>query len=206
MCFLYFFIGNFFERGICVKLGICILFLIIGYGAILFILHAIFSFIKCGCGKFAPFVVTTGQAKKVTLDLARNQLKQDTKEQLIIDLGSGSGTLLIPLALEFPQHRFVGYEWDYIPFLWAKWRGRHFKNLKFVRQNFMDYNCGKADIVFCYIIKAMSEPLGKKLQQEIKADCLVICELFPLNHLKLIQRVDSSLYGMPISLYLYEKK
>lgn len=187
------------------RLFICIVFLIIGYGAFFFVLHAFFSLVRGGCGKFAPFVATSGLAKQEMLTLARNRLKKVTEKQLIVDLGSGTGTLLIPLAKEFPMHCFLGYEWDFIPLMWAKWRSRKLKNIEWRRQNFMAYHCGEADILFCYILKTMSEPLGKKLSLEIKDSCLVISELFPLNYLPQIGHIKSSLCGMPVHLYLYQK-
>lgn len=185
---------------------LCIVLLIIGYSAVFFVVHALFSFVRNGCGKFGPFIATGRAVQKEMLSLASERLKKAVSKKLVVDLGSGTGTLLIPLAKAFPEHEFVGYEWDFVPLLWAKWKSRKLKNITWHRQNFMTCHHGNADIIFCYILKTMGEPLGRKLNQEIKNDCLVICELFPLHYLQQVDDIEVSLYKVPVHLYLYQKR
>lgn len=183
-----------------------ILALIIGYGAIVFLIHAIYSFVKSGCGRTAPYVASVGQMKEKTLSLAFAYLKKAKKRRRVADLGSGTGTLLIPLARRFPQHHFVGYEWDFYLMMWAKFRGRKLKNITWKRQNYMKQDLGEFDMVMSYIIKPMGESLGKKLVREAKPGGVIITSMYPLNHLIEKKRVVSSLWGMSVNVYVYGKK
>ncbi len=183
---------------------IVIIFLIIGYGAIFYVLHAIYSFVKGKCGKFAPYVPSVGESKEYMLGWARKKLLEAEEQMTVIDLGSGSGTLLIPLAKEFPQHRFVGLEWDGIPLLMAMLRSVRLKNVEWHKQDFMTYSCADADIVFCYILKTMRERVGKKLAREIKQDCMVISELYQVTDLKLIE-THKPKFGLGIPVFKLRK-
>lgn len=181
---------------------VCVI-LLIGYSALFYVIHSIYSLLKGGFGKFAPFVPSVGTSKNTMLDIARKQLRKSNKSLTVIDLGSGTGSLLIPLAKEFPQHRFVGIEWDFIPLVFAKFYSHKLKNIYWYKQNFMTYSCSDADIVFCYLLKTMQERVGLKLSQEIKKECIVITELYPVNHLKLIKTHKPKLnIGIPV----YEMK
>ena len=182
-----------------------IIILCIGYGAIFYLIHAIYSFIKGKCGQFAPYVPSVGESKAQMLDWARQKLQSASQSLTVVDLGSGTGSLLIPLAREFPQHRFIGLEWDSVPLLIAILKSLHLKNIEWHHQNFMDCSYAEADIIFCYILKTMRERIGKKLSQEIKSDCLVISELYPVSELKLIDSHKPKL-GIGIPVYRFQKK
>ena len=177
---------------------ICVI-LLVGYGARFYVIFSIFSFLKCGWGKFAPYVPSVGKSKETVLNITRKRLLESEKPLTIVDLGSGTGSLLIPLAKEFPEHRFVGIEWDCVPLIVAMFKSRKLKNVQWHKQNFMQYSCSDADVVFCYLLKTMRDPLGLKLSKEIKNDCIVITELYSLNHLKVIKVYKPALnVGIPV--------
>lgn len=186
------------------KTFILLFALLIGYSALFYVIYSIYSLFKGRVGKFAPYMPSVGPSKKKMLDWAREQLQTATHPLTIIDLGSGTGSLLIPLARAFPQHHFVGLEWDFIPLSIARLKSFHLRNMEWRKQNFMTYSCAEADIVFCYILKTMQELIGKKLSEEIKPDCLVISELYPVNHLKQIEAHKPSL-GVGIPVYKLQK-
>lgn len=173
--------------------------LLVGYGALFYVFYSIYSLLKGRFGQFAPYVPSVGKSKQTMLDIARKQLAESDKPLTVVDLGSGTGSLLIPLAKEFPQHTFIGIEWDFIPLMVAMFHSRKLKNTHWSKQNFMTYSCQEADIVFCYLLKTMQESIGLKLSREIKNDCLVITELYPVNHLKLIKAYKPKLnVGIPV--------
>ena len=148
--------------------GILVLFaLIIGIGALVYVVYQFYSFIKCGCGKYGPFVSSYGKIKEDILDEARKVLKKSKKPLKVTDLGCGSGALLIPLAKEFPQHEFVGLEWDVVPLTMGKIKARGLKNIRFVKGDYMKTNHSDMDLIMCYVLKVTGEPLGKKLAKEI---------------------------------------
>ena len=123
----------------------------------------------------------------------------------VTDLGCGSGALLLPLAKEFPEHQFTGYEWDIVPLTMGKIKAAGLKNITFVKGDYMKQSYADMDLILCYVLKVTGEPLGKKLAQEIKQDCIVISEMFPLGHLHEIKQIESSIYGVPEKIYVYQK-
>lgn len=182
-----------------------ILALIMGFCAIIYLIYQAYSFIRCGCGKYGPFVSSYGKIKEDILDEARAILKKSKKTLRVTDLGCGSGALLIPLAKEFPKHEFIGLEWDRVPLTMGKIKACGLKNIKFVQGDYMKINHGDMDLIMCYVLKATGEPLGKKLASEIKSTCTVISEMFPLGHLEEVKQIDSSIYGVPEKIFIYKK-
>lgn len=182
-----------------------LLALLIGTMAIIYLIYQMYSYIKCGCGKYGPFVSTYGKIKEDMLNEAREVLKKAKKPLKVTDLGCGSGALLIPLAKEFPEHEFIGLEWDIVPLTMGKIKGAGLKNLKFVQGDYMKTSHADMDLIMCYVLKVTGEPLGKKLAEEIKPTCVVISEMFPLGHLKEIKQIQSSIYGVPEKVFVYKK-
>ena len=159
--------------------------LIFGFAAAIYLIYQAYSFIRCGCGKYGPFVSSYGKIKEDILDEARAVLKKSKKPLNVTDLGCGSGALLLPLAKEFPNHRFIGLEWDIVPLTMGKVKAHMagLKNISFVKGDYMKTSHADMDLIMCYVLKVTGEPLGKKLAKEIKENCVVISEMFPLGHL-----------------------
>ncbi len=179
--------------------------LVIGFLAMIYVVYQFYSFIRCGCGKYGPFVSSYGKIKDDIIDEARSILKKAKKPMKVTDLGCGSGVLLLPLAKEFPQHEFVGLEWDIVPLTMGKIKARGLKNIRFVKGDYMKTSHKDMDLIMCYVLKVTGEPLGKKLAKEIKEDTVVISEMFPLGHLDEVKQIQSSIYGVPEKIFVYRK-
>lgn len=184
---------------------LALLALIIGFMAIVYLLYQVYSYIRCGCGRYGPFVSSYGKIKEDILEEARKVLRKAERPLKVTDLGCGSGALLLPLAKEFPEHQFTGYEWDVVPLTMGKIKAAGLKNITFVKGDYMKQSYADMDLILCYVLKVTGEPLGKKLAQEIKKDCIVISEMFPLGHLHEIKQIESSIYGVPEKIYVYQK-
>lgn len=184
---------------------IALLALIIGFCAIVYLLYQTYSYIRCGCGKYGPFVSTMGKIKEDIFVQAREILKNSKKPLKVTDLGCGSGALLIPLAKEFPEHEFIGLDWDIVPLTMGKIKARGLKNIKFVKGDYMKTSHADMDLIMCYVLKVTGEPLGKKLAQEIKDSCVVISEMFPLGYLEEVKQIESSVFGVPEKIFVYKK-
>jgi SAM-dependent methyltransferase len=189
----------------CCKGILLILALLIGFGAIIYLIYQAYSYIRCGCGKYGPFVSSYGKIKQDIIAEAGEYLKKSKKPLKVTDLGCGSGALLIPLAKAFPEHTFVGLDWDLIPLTMGKIKAMGLKNITFVKGDYMKTSHADMDLILCYVLKATGEPLGKKLAKEIKKDCVVISEMFPLGHLTEIKQIASSIYGVPEKIFVYKK-
>ena len=185
---------------------VVIVALLVGLGAAIYLVYQAYSYIKCGCGKYGPFVSSYGQIKEDILDEARKVLSKSTKTLKVTDLGCGSGALLLPLAKEFPQHEFIGYEWDIVPLTMGKIKAHGLKNIKFIKGDYMKNSYKEMDLIMCYVLKVTGEPLGKKLSKEIKDSCVVISEMFPLYHLHEDKKIASSIYGVSENIYVYSKE
>jgi len=181
--------------------------LVFGFAAAIYLIYQAYSFIRCGCGKYGPFVSSYGKIKEDILDEARAVLKKSKKPLNVTDLGCGSGALLLPLAKEFPNHRFIGLEWDIVPLTMGKVKAHMagLKNISFVKGDYMKTSHADMDLIMCYVLKVTGEPLGKKLAKEIKESCVVISEMFPLGHLTEVKQIKSSLAGIPEKIFVYKK-
>jgi SAM-dependent methyltransferase len=181
--------------------------LFFGFAAIIYLIYQVYSYVRCGCGKYGPFVSSYGKIKMDMIAEARAALKNAKKPMKITDLGCGSGVLLLPLAQEFPEHEFIGLEWDIVPLTMGKIKAKlaGLKNIKFVKGNYMKESHADMDVIMCYVLKVTGEPLGKKLASEIKDTAVVISEMFPLGHLEEVKQIKSSLAGVPEKIFVYKK-
>ncbi len=168
-------------------------------------IYYIIAYIRSGFGKYPPFIASFGRAKNTVISQAKLFLNQTSKSLKIYDLGCGCGSLLIPLAKDFSHHQFVGYEWDWFPYLIAKMRCRKYSNITITKTNFMLQNYEDANLILCYTSNGLSQPLGKKLNNELRAGALVISETFKLNHLPLKDELESPTIKIPIKIFLYQK-
>lgn len=129
---------------------------------------------------FSPSVPSTGLNKKCILKEVQKQLSQ--KENLtIMDLGSGWGSLLLPLAQTNPKHLFVGIERGYLPYLVSRWRGRKYKNIKFYHENFFYFDISNADIILLFQLTHLMKKITGKCRQECHKGCLIYANRFPLQ-------------------------
>jgi len=181
--------------------------LFFGFAAAIYLIYQAYSYIRCGCGKYGPFVSSYGKIKEDILNEARAILKKSKKSLKVTDLGCGSGALLLPLAKEFPNHQFIGLEWDIVPLTMGKIKAKMagLNNITFVKGNYMKTSHADMDLIMCYVLKVTGEPLGKKLAKEIKETAVVISEMFPLGHLEETKVINSSLAGISEKIFVYKK-
>ncbi|MBP5343535.1 MAG: hypothetical protein J6Y85_00435 [Alphaproteobacteria bacterium] len=183
---------------------------------ILCVLQAILMVAICGVGVIAlyfafnsgfmrnpPPVPSTGKIKKAMIEaVARRLAKKD--KQIVMDLGAGWGTLLLPLAKKFPKHTFVGIEYGYLPYIISKFRARKMPNLSFVRQNLFDADISKADVIFLFLLNSAMPKIENKCQKEAKPGALIYVNRFPMPNLKAKQEIS---FGTKYdTCYVYEIK
>ena len=163
----------------------------------------VFAYLTVSAGfmRSSPAVPSHGKVKNAIIEEAANLLK-DKNNQQVMDLGSGWGTLLLPLAKRFPQHQFIGIELGFLPFWISVWRARKLKNLSFLRQNFFTSNISKADIIFVFLLNSTMAKLSAKIQNEMKANSVVIANRFPIKDRKADKEV--SLGSKYYTYYIYK--
>ena len=126
------------------------------------------------------------------------------KTSPIFELGSGWGTLLIPLAKEYPQRTIIGYELSVMPWLITVVLKSllGLKNIKVYRKNFLHSDLTSASIILCYLFPKGMQELESKLNAKNGQLEYLISNNFSLpsnQPIKTIQLDD--LYKSPVYLY-----
>ncbi len=168
-------------------IGMAFIYLIIS-GIIFFIfitgLWAIYLLLSSRFFTKAPPVPTTGKTKQALLSAISIQLKEASHSLTVMDLGSGWGSLLIPLAKSFPEHQFIGIEKNYFPFIISRIRTRHLSNIRFKHQDLFKTNIQLADIIVMFLINHMMKRVSDKCQTELKKGTTIYSSRFSLPTLR----------------------
>ncbi|MCJ8314704.1 MAG: class I SAM-dependent methyltransferase [Pseudomonadales bacterium] len=132
------------------------------------------------------------------------QLTVNTGTGPIVDLGSGWGSLIIPLAKKYPQRKIVGYEISLTPWLITKLLKTIFSlnNLELYRKDFLQEELSSAEVLICYLYPEGMKTLANKLTLEKNTTRVLISNYFSLPSQqpeKTIQLDD--FYKSPIYLY-----
>lgn len=135
---------------------ICVILSIIG---IYFMISSCFM-------NYPPPVPSSGLLKEKALQDVCAYL-QNKKGLTIMDLGSGWGTMLLPLAKRFPQHRFIGIEHAFFPYVVSKLRARKLPNLHFERGDIFKTDITGADVIYCFLMQKLMNDLTPYLKQNM---------------------------------------
>lgn len=99
---------------------------------------------------------------------------------VILELGSGWGTLALAAAKIAPKGAVIGYEISPIP-LWSSrvraFFGRY-KNTKFISADLFAEDFSRADVVMTYLTMPHMARLKPKFEAELKPGAIVICNTF----------------------------
>jgi len=119
----------------------------------------------------------------------------------IIDLGSGFGSLIFPVAKKFPKATVIGVETAAVPYICSlvwKWMWR-VRNSKIEYANLYTKSLQNADFVFCYLYPKAMERLSSVIAQE---NLTLISYAFALpNYQPMSTVVIGSVY--PTNIYVY---
>ena len=122
-------------------------------------------------------MMSSGQARQAMLDCIR-----EPHGGQFIDLGSGWGTLVIPLAQKYPGRQVIGYELSFLPWCVSVVRkyclGLH--NLTLYRRDFKSANLDGASVLFCYLHPGGMLSLQEKLEKEGAPGMVIISNTFAL--------------------------
>lgn len=126
----------------------------------------------------------------------------------IVDLGSGWGTLVFPLAKAFPECQITGYETSPIPFALSLLRQmlQPRSNLLIKREDLFSAPLENAALVVCYLYPKAMKKLQSKFERELKEGAIVISHTFALpdwQPSKVIEVQD--LYRTKIYIYSFKK-
>ncbi|HEU4839354.1 MAG TPA: class I SAM-dependent methyltransferase [Micavibrio sp.] len=115
------------------------------------------------------------------------RLNKEVKEMalgapLILDLGSGWGTLALAAAKACSGATVVGYEISPVPLAFSRLKAWlwGYKHVKFLNVDMFTEDFSKADIVLAYLAMPHMERLRSKFEAELKPGAVVICNTFPV--------------------------
>lgn len=166
----------------------CFVWLVL-IGIIIISIIGIYLLVSSSGFRTPPAVPTSGRIKKILLSELGKELRSK-KNQTVVDLGSGWGTLLIPLARKFPNHKFIGVEKALLPYVFSKIRASRLENVSFCHQNFFSFNLSDADIVISFLMKKMMLRIRDKCQAEMKHSSMLYCNRFPLPDIRPIKKIS----------------
>ncbi|WP_241974277.1 class I SAM-dependent methyltransferase [Aliidiomarina minuta] len=147
---------------------------------------------------------SSGKARREILQQLFDRLP-DSK-QTMVDLGSGWGHLVIPLARRFPQHEVIGYELSWFPWLanlTVKYLLR-LDNLTLYRRDFLRSDLATASVMVCYLVPQSMHALEQKLKADELEVPLLLSHYFALPSFKsqTVVYLDDW-YRTPV--YVYER-
>ena len=161
----------------------------------------IYFMINSCCMHNSPPVPSSGKTKTAMIEDVTHLLNKK-KNQVVMDLGSGWGTLLLPLAKKFPQHHFIGVEYGLLPYLVSKLRSRNLQNLTFYHQNFFNTDISKADVILMFLLSHVMPKISTKCQSEAKEGALLYANRFPIPNIKATHKI--SLGSKYDTYYIYK--
>ncbi len=126
----------------------------------------------------------------------------------VYDLGCGTGTLLFEALKKNPRIKAIGSEISLLPYIIAKLRllfgGAKYKNVSVRYVNLFKQDLQEADLVFVFLLSKAYPRLIKKFAKELKDDCRVAVEAWPLPDIKPHQIIEEDEL-LPIYLYRGEQ-
>lgn len=159
-------------------------------------------FVK-GYRDYPPFIPSFGQTRKIVLAQITENLKKNKHPLTILDPGCGTADVIINLAKKFPQHSFVGIEWNKSLYKTAKFKSRKLNNVKILYQDMFEYSFDKADIIVCFLMEPLMERFGEKIKAEGKKDLLVYSNTFCIPNLPLVEKIKTRKFFIFGNLYIY---
>lgn len=132
---------------------------------------------------WAPWWKTNKKVARVICRLAKIN-----KDDIIYDLGSGTGTALIVASREFGA-KGVGIEIDPLRFFISNMllhSNGVSDRVKILKKNFYDVDISNATVVFVYLVPRVLEKLKPKLLRELKPGTMILSYKYkislPLKH------------------------
>jgi len=108
-------------------------------------------------------------------------------QEIVYDLGSGDGRILISAVLKYDLKKAVGIEISWFFCFWSKlkiWLNG-LKNRIFIKRgNFFKRDISEADIVICYLMPKCLGKLKDKFRKELKPGSKIFSVAFTIPNLK----------------------
>jgi hypothetical protein len=126
---------------------------------------------------------------------------------VIYELGSGWGTLAIPLAKKYPNNAVIGFETSPIPYWVSKSISFYYRNLTILKHDFYKVPLADAGLIVCYLHPKAMDKLQAKFEKELRSGVCIISNTFAIPHWKPEKVLEvNDLYRTRIYLYFVDRK
>lgn len=135
---------------------------------------------------YAPLFSTNKNfIKKILEKVDKNQ------NYNIYELGCGFAKFLFLAERIFPNSKYIGVEYSFLPYLLTKIKIKLSKSkIKIINENFLKTDLKDADIIYLYLIPDVMQKLSKKLKNECKNNTLIISFRFSVPNIKLEKMIN----------------
>ena len=110
-------------------------------------------------------------------------LQQESPGGLLIEAGSGWGTLAFHLDKHCRGWRIIGLENSFVPLAASRLvnaLNRSGARVSFLRQNIYDYNFGDAGVIVCYLYPGANKRLAGQWRDQCKPGACIVSACFAL--------------------------
>jgi precorrin-6B methylase 2 len=137
----------------------------------------------------APWVPISKDLIRKILDLSQVQ-----PGEVLYDLGSGDGRIVIAAARDFGA-KARGIEIDPLRVLYSRLKITQFRlrgKAWVIRKNFFEVDLHDADVVILYLLEKTNDKLQGKLERELKSTSRVVSIVFHLKDWQIIRSDEES--------------
>ncbi|MDP2901631.1 MAG: hypothetical protein Q8N96_00780 [Methylovulum sp.] len=125
-------------------------------------------------GDVPLFLSSTAVAEAIVDVVEQRSIKR------FVDLGAGTGTVVIPLAQRYPMMAIDAFEHAPLPWFISVWYCRKLSNVKVLRTSFWNSSLSEYDVAFAFLSPAVMAKLGEKIGREMRLGSLFISSSFPI--------------------------
>lgn len=138
-------------------------------------------------------------------DIERILKLADVQEgELVYDLGSGDGRVVVALANNSSAELIVGYEVSLIPYIWSRLRIIFLgltKRIDVRYGDFLNRDLSSANVIFCFLTPMAMKRLQPKFEKELEKGTRIISYSFHIPRWRPVVKDQPDEYSMPIYKY-----
>jgi precorrin-6B methylase 2 len=121
---------------------------------------------------------------------ALDRLIASRRPARILDLGCGTGTVLVALAHRHPDSQFTGIESAPAPYLIARLRARGQPNIQVRRGDFFATSWADQDLIYAFLSPVPMSKVGEKAMREMRPRSMLVSNSFAIPGLQTTEVIE----------------